>query len=72
MKNFFVRDNSLRNKATNHLYRLIMNFRTEVYEVRDPSFSANFFSFKPFGEIASNENEEQGSFFGITSIISFV
>ncbi|XP_042056265.1 uncharacterized protein LOC121800832 [Salvia splendens] len=41
-----------------------------MYEVRDPGFPTNFFSFKPFGDIASNENEEQTLFFDIIGVIT--
>ncbi|KAG6436551.1 hypothetical protein SASPL_101452 [Salvia splendens] len=41
-----------------------------MFEVRDPGFPANFFSFKPFSDIASNENEDQTSFFDIIGVIT--
>ncbi|XP_047949387.1 replication protein A 70 kDa DNA-binding subunit D-like [Salvia hispanica] len=47
-----------------------MNYRTEMYEVRDTEFPAMVFSFKPFGEIASSENADQSSFFDIIGVIT--
>ena len=43
-----------------------------MYEVRDTEFPAMVFSFKPFGEIASSENADQSSFFGINILRYFV
>ncbi|KAG6392308.1 hypothetical protein SASPL_146524 [Salvia splendens] len=47
-----------------------MILRTEMYEVRDNEFPPMVFSFKPFGNIASNENDDQTSFFDIIGVIT--
>ncbi|XP_042043352.1 uncharacterized protein LOC121788809 [Salvia splendens] len=41
-----------------------------MYEVRDPGFPANLFSFKTFADISSNENEDQTSLFDIIGVIT--
>ena len=64
MKNFYVKDNTLRNKATNHQKRLMMNCKTEAYEVNDETFPTIMFSFLPFSEIAKLENPDHNPFFG--------
>ncbi|KAG6387110.1 hypothetical protein SASPL_152295 [Salvia splendens] len=48
MKNFFLRPNSLRNKTTNHQFRLLMNVKTEMVEVNDNRFLREMYDFKPF------------------------
>ncbi|KAG6392708.1 hypothetical protein SASPL_146932 [Salvia splendens] len=47
-----------------------MILRTEMYEVRDNEFPPMVFSFKPLGDIASNENDDQTSFFDIIGVIT--
>ncbi|KAG6399828.1 hypothetical protein SASPL_141313 [Salvia splendens] len=46
IKNFFVRPNTLRNKASNHQFRLLMNVKTEMVEVNDHRFLREMFDFK--------------------------
>ncbi|XP_042018976.1 uncharacterized protein LOC121766799 [Salvia splendens] len=64
IKNFLVQSNTLKNKATNHQFRLVMNSYTEIFEVKDLAFPRKIFSFKPFPEILQMRHYDDTSFFG--------
>ncbi|KAG6424754.1 hypothetical protein SASPL_115174 [Salvia splendens] len=70
IKNFFVRPNTLRNKASNHQFRLLMNVKTEMVEVNDLRFLREMFDFKPFAEISQYENVDDSSFLDVIGVIT--
>ncbi|KAG6414282.1 hypothetical protein SASPL_127000 [Salvia splendens] len=70
IKNFFVRPNTLINKAANHQFRLLMNVKTEMVEVNDLRFLREMFDFKPFAEISQYENVDDSSFFDVIGVIT--
>ncbi|KAG6408288.1 hypothetical protein SASPL_131293 [Salvia splendens] len=70
IENFFVRPNTLRNKASNHQFRLLMNVKTEMVEVNDHRFLREMFDFKPFAEISQYENVDDSSFFDVIGVIT--
>lgn len=65
IKNFFVRPNTLRNRTTNHQFRLLMNVKTEMVEVNDNRFLRCVYDFKSFTEISQIEDVDDTSFFGM-------
>ncbi|XP_041999844.1 replication protein A 70 kDa DNA-binding subunit A-like [Salvia splendens] len=70
IKNFFVRPNTLRNKASNHQFRLLMNVKTEMVEVNDHRFLREMFDFKSFSEVSQYENVDDSSFFDVIGVIT--
>ncbi|KAG6430136.1 hypothetical protein SASPL_108198 [Salvia splendens] len=70
IKNFLVQSNTLKNKATNHQFRLVMNSYTEMFEVKDLAFPRMMFSFKPFPEISQMRHYDETSFFDVIGVIT--
>ncbi|KAG6392729.1 hypothetical protein SASPL_146954 [Salvia splendens] len=70
IKNFFVRPNTLRNKASNHQFRLLMNVKTEMVEVNDHRILREMFDFKSFSEVSQYENVDDSSFFDVIGVIT--
>ncbi|KAG6430868.1 hypothetical protein SASPL_108941 [Salvia splendens] len=62
--------NSLRNKTTNHQFRLLINVKTEMVEVNDLRFLRKMYDFKPFTEISMFEQVDDSSFFDVIGVIT--
>ncbi|KAG6388593.1 hypothetical protein SASPL_150025 [Salvia splendens] len=65
-----IENNTLKNKATNHQFRLVMNSYTEVFEVKDLTFPRMMFAFKPFPEISLLRQYDDTAFFDVIGVIT--